>query len=99
MRIAIAAVLVFWGGIACAQGVLPNPRESEYLIPGLPDFSLSIVPRSATPPTSRERFWWSTEYVRWWVRNSQSPPLVTGGDPADLHPGSLDQPGTRILFG
>jgi hypothetical protein len=45
------------------------------------------------------RFWGSADYLLWWVRKADVPPLVVTGSPADAFPGALDQPGTRVLFG
>jgi hypothetical protein len=45
------------------------------------------------------RVWGSADYLMWWVRKGETPPLVVTGSPADAFPGALDQPHTRILFG
>jgi hypothetical protein len=45
------------------------------------------------------RVWGGAEYLMWWFRSGQTPPLVTTGNPADNVPGALGQPGTRVLFG
>jgi hypothetical protein len=47
----------------------------------------------------RERFWVRGEYLLWWIRNSDMPPLITTGAASDARPGALGMPGTRILFG
>lgn len=39
------------------------------------------------------------EYLRWKVRNSQSPPLVTAGPVGDPRGGILGDPATTVLFG
>jgi hypothetical protein len=39
------------------------------------------------------------DYLLWWVRKGNVPPLVVTGSQADAFPGALDQPGTRVLFG
>jgi hypothetical protein len=41
----------------------------------------------------------NVEYLLWWVRPRQAPPLVTAGSLNDAIPGALGQPGTRVLFG
>ncbi len=41
--------------------------------------------------------WVSGEYLLWWIRNSNLPPLVTTSPPASQ--GILGQPGTTVLFG
>jgi hypothetical protein len=43
------------------------------------------------------RLWASGEYLLWWSRNSNLPPLVTASAPASG--GVLGQPGTVVLFG
>ncbi|HLN30905.1 MAG TPA: BBP7 family outer membrane beta-barrel protein [Gemmataceae bacterium] len=46
-------------------------------------------------------FWFSGEYLLWWVKGGQLPPLVTtspAGTPRDMA-GVLGQPGTQVLFG
>jgi hypothetical protein len=43
------------------------------------------------------QFWASGEYLLWWIRNSNLPPLVTAGPPTSG--GILGQPGTVVLFG
>ncbi|HXG12445.1 MAG TPA: BBP7 family outer membrane beta-barrel protein [Gemmataceae bacterium] len=62
--------------------------------PGLEEDCLP--PDCGRPPL----VWASAEYLLWWVKDGPLPlPLVTVGDPADIDPGALGQPGTRILFG
>ena len=48
---------------------------------------------------SPTRSWASFEYLLWWVRDGNTPPLASTGAPTDRFPGALGQPGTRILFG
>jgi hypothetical protein len=46
------------------------------------------------------RFWGGAEYLLWWVKDGPTPgPLVTTGNPTDVVPGALGQPGTQPLFG
>jgi hypothetical protein len=47
------------------------------------------------PPAGR--FWVSGEYLLWWIRNSNLPPLVTASPLASA--AVLGQPGTVVLFG
>ena len=53
------------------------------------------------PPASR--FYASTEYLLWWTKGANLPPLVTAGsagDPASgANVGALGLPGTAILYG
>jgi hypothetical protein len=43
------------------------------------------------------RCWVNVDYLWWWTKRRDLPPLVTTGDPASQ--GILGQPGTQILFG
>lgn len=52
-----------------------------------------------TPPDDH-RFWFTADYLLWWVKGSSMPqPLITAGSAADPVPGALGQPNTRVLFG
>jgi hypothetical protein len=46
-----------------------------------------------------DRFYVSGEYLLWWIRGSNTPPLVTRGSAGDPIPGALGLPGTTVLFG
>ncbi|MCI0460251.1 MAG: BBP7 family outer membrane beta-barrel protein [Gemmataceae bacterium] len=46
-----------------------------------------------------ERLWVRAEYLLWYIKNSDFPPLITTGDPNVALPGALGQPGTIVLFG
>jgi hypothetical protein len=48
-----------------------------------------------TSPRS-SRLWGQAEYLLWWIKDSNLPPLVTAGNPASR--GALG-PGTTVLFG
>ncbi len=49
------------------------------------------------------RFYASAEYLLWWTKGENLPPLVTAGSAADLatgaNVGALGLPGTAVLFG
>ena len=49
------------------------------------------------------RFWMRADYLMWWTKGSQLPPLVTtsgtGSDPSGLPPGALGRTDTTVLFG
>ena len=49
------------------------------------------------PPT--QRFWASTEYLLWWIKDSTFPVLLTVGSVNDAQPGAVGMPGTGVLFG
>jgi hypothetical protein len=44
-------------------------------------------------------FWTEFEWLLWWFKQRQTPPLVTMGSPTDAVPGALGQPGTAVVFG
>ena len=45
------------------------------------------------------QFWLRAEYLLWWTRGSQSPPLITTGVPGlSPLPGTLGQTGTSVLY-
>jgi len=45
------------------------------------------------------RFWARAEFILWWIKSSNLPPLVTTGPFSDLRPGALDSLDTKLLFG
>jgi Putative beta barrel porin-7 (BBP7) len=47
----------------------------------------------------RPRFWLRSEYMIWWIKSANFPPLVTSGDTSDPLPGALNSLNTTILFG
>jgi hypothetical protein len=52
------------------------------------------------PEAVANRRWWvRTEYLLWWIKDSNFPVLLTTGQTTDPRPGALGMPGTRILFG
>ncbi len=56
-------------------------------------------PVAADAAPARRSFWFEMEYLLWWTRNGNTPPLVTRGEATDPRPGALDQPNTKLLFG
>lgn len=53
-------------------------------------------------PLDQQRWYLSAEYLYWWTRDSNLPPLVTGGNPNDFIPGSLSPitgPNSFITYG
>lgn len=74
----------FGAGAAPAPVVGPPPEPGGF-------FSRFTNPGVITEP----RFWGSTEYLMWWVKNGPVPvPLVTTGNT-----GVIGDPGTRVLYG
>jgi len=52
------------------------------------------------PSNPGARFWVRGEYLLWWTKGSQLPPLVTSGAPGtNQFPGVLGQAGTNVLYG
>jgi hypothetical protein len=49
--------------------------------------------------TFGNRFYASADYLLWWIKGSNTPPLVTRGSAGDPIPGALGLPGTTVLFG
>ena len=45
------------------------------------------------------RLWVRAEYMIWWIKQANFPPLVTSGDFSDPIPGALNSLNTKILFG
>lgn len=45
------------------------------------------------------RLWFRAEYLLWWIKDADTPPLVTTGPATVARPGALDSPGTVVLFG
>ena len=48
-------------------------------------------------PGSSPLFWLRAEYLLWWIKNGNSPPLITTSPPSSL--GVIGAPGTQVLFG
>jgi len=73
---------------AAAMSALPPARPDLY----------DYVSSTGCRPTPQ--FWFSTEYLYWWVKPSPGTvPLVTTGSAADAIPGAIGQPHTATLFG
>jgi hypothetical protein len=57
----------------------------------------AYIPLADEP--ARGGFYGGAEYLLWWLRKGNVPPLVTHGDPKDTPTGALGKPGTTVLFG
>ena len=57
--------------------------------------------RSAVEPEEEliPRFWIRPDYLMGWIRGDRTVPLVTLGESADMLPGALGQPFTKIIYG
>lgn len=56
-------------------------------------------PEEVEGEAGARRFFFQGEYLGWWIRDSDFPPLATTGAVGDARPGAIGMPGTRILFG
>jgi hypothetical protein len=108
----LLAMLLARAGTAAAQTASegassPPPPEplplATYQPVPLPNYDGggTMVDLQAPPPNSPfcNRFWLSAEYLMWWTKGQQLPPLLTVGSPGDANPAALGQPGTSILYG
>jgi len=74
------------------SGPAPLPLEAE------PNPELEEV-LEAEENHSSHRLWFRAEYLLWWIKDSNIPPLLTTGPATDPRPGALDSSNTSILFG
>ena len=104
--------LTFASGSGLAQGPAApaGPAPSTVLLgPGFerlpPTAPIQACPEppsaiAAEPRGEAERFWLRGEYLLWWTKGSQLPPLITSGLPGTTPlPGALGQTGSSVLFG
>lgn len=75
--------------------------KPEKLAPNQPDSRehSPFVDEKETESTPAARLWLRSEYLLWWIKDSNLPILVTSGSAADALPGAIGQPGTAIQFG
>ena len=71
----------------------PLQRYVPYSVPDPAKIAMEAPPPCGCCP----RLWVQGEYLMWWIRDSQTPPLVTTGTGSSL--GVLGRPGTAVLFG
>ncbi|HEY7428839.1 MAG TPA: BBP7 family outer membrane beta-barrel protein, partial [Gemmataceae bacterium] len=76
----------------------PLPPPSPVAEPPPPPLAPTLFADAALDGFAT-RFWLSADYLLWWTKGENIPPLVTTGSPSDAVPGALGQPGTQILFG
>ncbi len=108
-RSLLGAVLVLATGWGTCRAETPAPTPPDPLTRCACDCSAACPAPTCSPAACCDpcgkagpadpRVWGSADYLLWWVRKAEVPPLVVTGSPFDLFPGALDQPGTRILFG
>jgi hypothetical protein len=77
---------------------LPPPSPLAEPPPGPPPLAPTLFADAALDGFAT-RFWLSADYLLWWTKGENIPPLVTTGSPSDAVPGALGQPGTQVLFG
>lgn len=77
--------------------VAAPPQPEPQLIPGqLPGPAPIIEP--SVGPRARARVYGTVEYLNWWSKKGDTPPLVTRNpNPGAI--GSLFEPGTSVIFG
>lgn len=99
MRNGIFGSLLIWS-LHAGMGWSDEPRLSG---PALSPEAVSSIDLQ-TPPVPENgfgrgsgRFWVSAEFLLWWIKDGNTPPLATTGTPASG--GILGQPGTTTLFG
>jgi hypothetical protein len=99
------AVLVGAAGITAAEPpTIPRILDATPVtIEAAPSAERTSAPAliheaAGCPHSCGPRYWASAEYLVWWMRGNPVPPLATLGDPADLIPGAIGQPGTVVLF-
>ena len=115
MRSAIMACLacLLVGGLALGQAppreapetsdpdlvVGPAPAASETIQDDTPISDGESAGSCGTGCSATNRFWVSSEYLLWFIKDSHYPLLVTSGSPTDALPGAVGMPGTQVLFG
>jgi hypothetical protein len=77
------------GDLVLGPGPVPDPAPPLDRIP---------FPGSVPGPTYPS-FYLNAEYLLWWTKGQQLPPLVTTGSLSDALPGALGQPSTVELIG
>jgi hypothetical protein len=51
-----------------------------------------------TIPVDDSRLYGGAEFLLWWMKKSNPPPLITSGDPKDNPAGAMGKAGTSVLF-
>jgi hypothetical protein len=74
---------------------MPAPALQSPIVQPAP---LSVLQDAPEIPLTAA-YWGSLEYLGWDLKGQGFPSLITTGNPLDLDPGALGQPGTRTLFG
>jgi len=83
-----------WNGLLPISGVSSQTLEPPEAIPN----DALQTDESGGLPTGQ--FWLRGEYLLWWTKGSQLPPLITSGLPGvSPLPGALGQTGTSVIYG
>lgn len=89
-----------------APGYDPGHPGGDWCPPPLPDGPpAECLPANAFSNIHPEevgrspRLYFGADYLLWWVRKRQIPPLVSQGSLDDLFPGALGSPGSRAFLG
>lgn len=95
----LLAVFAFGAAPCLAQGLPFGPVTSE-AVPYSVNPSPAIAFTTVDEAMPVERIWGDAEYLLWWVRSSQLPPLVTTAPVGGAGiPGALGSPGTTTIIG
>ncbi len=100
-----AAIVTLCAGAGWAGAQTPLPGGPIADIRPMPAWSPADAPNPAwgwlgRADDGKPRFWASTEYLLWWVKDGPLPyPLVTTGDPTTANPGALNAGGVPTLTG
>jgi hypothetical protein len=78
----------------------PCQAHCESACPGN-DWLLGFPFLAPLVPACQDRLWVHTDYLVWWMKGGDTPPLVTTSPAgtAQTAAGVIGQPGTRVLFG
>lgn len=77
----------------------PAPMDPLQALMTLPDIPNGFTDREDLAFLNQKLLQVNFEYLLWWLRDSNAPPLVTRGSFAADTPGALGEPGTRLLAG
>ena len=80
---------------AVSEGAV-KPADAAPVVPADPGAGVACC-NDQRPCGPYGRYWASAEYLLWWTKKDNLPPLVTTGVPPGT--GALGQPGTVVLFG
>lgn len=73
----------------------PHGYEVGHSQPAYPAAGVYLQPA----PSPEELLWFRGEYLLWWFKDADIPPLVTTGSQPDRPRGALGRAGTQVLFG